>query len=325
MVGHPASRARTGSGRVRARRSGLAGVFVVSAAALGCWQIKLMPYAAWLAAVALAQWAAQLGKTASFSPALVRIAAVVLLIAGPRHCLQRCPRPFQRTGPSVAQTGDPRRPCFQSANVRRLAALPTGLVAADLDLGPYIVALTPGWGAARACSPRRRLRGPVRPKPTRAIQRPYVNVCWRASNLAFCRDCFCRKSTLPEATRSGSGSSLPKSEPAERCDSSDCRRSVLAPRRGVDLEDAMGDGHQPTPLDRPQLGQHRLDEFRRPCQRRHALHVVANIGQRVAERLKIKQRRASFWIKNSGHVLASGYWAERGHREARTVRVSSAA
>ena len=35
------------------------------------------------------------------------------------------------------------RSCFRSANVRNLATLPPGLVAADIDLGPYIVALTP--------------------------------------------------------------------------------------------------------------------------------------------------------------------------------------
>src|SRR5689334_8231849 len=106
----------------------------------------------------------------------------------------RCP--FQRTRPSVAaRTGDPRRPCFQSANVRRLEALPTGLVTADLDLGPYIVALTPHRvvppyhrlsegilanhailegtldGARRACSPRRRLRGPVHGPPPSRLER----------------------------------------------------------------------------------------------------------------------------------------------------------
>ena len=59
----------------------------------------------------------------------------------------RCSRPFQPIGRAAAHGGrepaDPRRPCFRSANVRRLAALPPGLVAADIDLGPYIVALSP--------------------------------------------------------------------------------------------------------------------------------------------------------------------------------------
>jgi hypothetical protein len=38
---------------------------------------------------------------------------------------------------------DPHGACFRSAGIRQLAALPPGLVAADLELGPYIVALSP--------------------------------------------------------------------------------------------------------------------------------------------------------------------------------------
>ena len=53
--------------------------------------------------------------------------------------------PFHVAAPAVqaGAGGDPRRPCFLSHNVRALAALPPGLIAAELDLGPYIVALTP--------------------------------------------------------------------------------------------------------------------------------------------------------------------------------------
>src|SRR5262249_14601539 len=87
-----------------------------------------------------------------------------------------------------------------------------------------------------------------------------------------------------------------------------CRRSVLAPQGGVDLEDAMGDKRQPTALNRPQLRQRRRDEFRRRLERRHALQVVANIGQRTADWLEIKQRNVSFWVKYPGRVLPSGYF-----------------
>jgi hypothetical protein len=41
---------------------------------------------------------------------------------------------------AAVASADPRRRCFQSAS---LPALGAGLVAADIDLGPYIVALTP--------------------------------------------------------------------------------------------------------------------------------------------------------------------------------------
>jgi hypothetical protein len=127
--------------------SGLAAAFVVLAAALGCWQIKLMPYACWLAAVPLAVWAAGLRGTATLSPAVVRLAAVVLLSQATLGvAFGALLSPFQRSAEpadTAAATGDPRRPCFRSANVRSLAALPAGLVAGDLDLGPYIVALSP--------------------------------------------------------------------------------------------------------------------------------------------------------------------------------------
>jgi hypothetical protein len=127
--------------------SALAAAFVVLAAVLGCWQIKLMPYACWLAAVPLAVWAAGLSGTATLSPAVVRLAAVVLLSQATLDAaFGALLSPLQRSGePSAtaAATGDPRRACFRSANVRQLAALPPGLVAGDIDLGPYIVALSP--------------------------------------------------------------------------------------------------------------------------------------------------------------------------------------
>ena len=128
-------------------RTALAAAFVVLAAVLGCWQIKLMPYACWLAAVPLAVWAAGLSGTATLSPTVVRLAAVVLLSQATLDAaFGALLSPFQRSGePSAtaAATGDPRRACFRSANVRQLAALPPGLVAGDIDLGPYIVALSP--------------------------------------------------------------------------------------------------------------------------------------------------------------------------------------
>ena len=57
----------------------LAAAFVVLAAVLGCWQLKLLPYAGWLAAVPLAVWAAGLSGTASLSAPVMRVAAIVLL------------------------------------------------------------------------------------------------------------------------------------------------------------------------------------------------------------------------------------------------------
>jgi hypothetical protein len=127
--------------------SALATTFVVLAVALGCWQIKLLPYASWLAAVPLGIWATGLRGTASVSPLLVRVAAVVLLSQATLDAgLTALFAPLQQSGQpgaSEVEASDPRRPCFLSHNVRRLAALPPRLVAGDIDLGPYIVALSP--------------------------------------------------------------------------------------------------------------------------------------------------------------------------------------
>jgi hypothetical protein len=128
-------------------RTGLAAAFAVLAALLACWQIKLMPYASWLAAVPLAVFAAGQRARASISGPVVRVAALVLLSQATFElAFSALMWPWQHAGRATASAAsaiDPLGPCLRSSNVRRLAALPPGLVAADLELGPYIVALTP--------------------------------------------------------------------------------------------------------------------------------------------------------------------------------------
>jgi hypothetical protein len=125
----------------------LATAVVVLAAGLGCWQLKLLPYAAWLAIVPLAVWAAGLRGNATISAPVMRMAAVILLSQSALDAAGSAfAAPFQNPasrGTSAVESADPRRPCFLSANVRHLAALPAGLIAGDLDLGPYIVAFSP--------------------------------------------------------------------------------------------------------------------------------------------------------------------------------------
>jgi hypothetical protein len=122
---------------------GVAAAFTALAACLGCWQLRFLPYAAWLAAVPLAVWAAKLPGTPSLS-APVRALAVVVLLS--HATLDASFSVFRRStipGETPFESGVLDRPCFLSGNVRRLAALPPGLVAADIDLGAYIVALSP--------------------------------------------------------------------------------------------------------------------------------------------------------------------------------------
>ena len=121
---------------------GLAAGFVLLASALGCWQLRLLPYAGWLAAVPLAIWATRLPGTASLSAPVIGLAVIVFLSHATLDAGLSVFRPSTSAvggTPFEAAVG---RSCFQSANVRNLATLPPGLVAADIDLGPHIVALT---------------------------------------------------------------------------------------------------------------------------------------------------------------------------------------
>jgi hypothetical protein len=133
--------------RQRDAGNGLLAAFVTLAAVPGCWQIKFLPYACWLAAVPVAVWVAGLSGTRLISATVVRAATLVLLsqsTLGVALGAAIAPLlPSGTQGASEVEASDPRRPCFLSHNVRRLAGLPAGLVAADIDLGPYIVALTP--------------------------------------------------------------------------------------------------------------------------------------------------------------------------------------
>lgn len=127
--------------------TGLATAFTMLAACLGLWQLKLLPYACWLAALPIAVWAAGLKGTASLSSPVVQIAAVVLLSQATLEAgFGALLAPFRSSSVAAAASVDranPRRPCYRSASVRHLAGLPPGLVAADIDLGPYIIAGSP--------------------------------------------------------------------------------------------------------------------------------------------------------------------------------------
>jgi hypothetical protein len=127
-------------------RTGLAAALGVLAALLACWQIKLMPYASWLAAVPLAIFAAGLRGRGSISAPVMRVAAAIILSQPTLEAgIAALSLPWQRSGGAAvaAEVVDSHGPCFRSAGIRQLAALPPGLVAADLELGPYIVALSP--------------------------------------------------------------------------------------------------------------------------------------------------------------------------------------
>lgn len=125
--------------------TGFATVVVVLAVLLGFWQIRLMSYASWLVIPPLAIWCAGLRYHAAFSNPLALLGATLLLsqtfmgvVMTTAVAAVRQVAPASSTAPSANVL-----PCYASSSVRPLVALPPGLVAADIDLGPFILATTP--------------------------------------------------------------------------------------------------------------------------------------------------------------------------------------
>jgi hypothetical protein len=125
----------------------LATAIVVLAAMVGCWQIKLMLYASWLAVLPIAVFAARLQRVGSFTGPIVGVCAVMLLnqstLAAVFEAGEVAVRALVRATPEDTSEADVGKECARTSNVARLAELPPGLVAANIDLGPHIVAMTP--------------------------------------------------------------------------------------------------------------------------------------------------------------------------------------
>ena len=109
-----------------------------------CWQVKMMPYAAWLAIPALARTIAGLSAIGTLGAPTVRLAAfmvagqsVLAAVAGGAVGLV-LPRSAMADIDPLARTS-----CSDTPSVSTLARLSPGLVLADINLGPYLVALTP--------------------------------------------------------------------------------------------------------------------------------------------------------------------------------------
>lgn len=115
-----------------------ASVFVIFA----CWQYKYTAYASLFVCVPLALAVAALPAAANLSAGtiqacmMVLVSQAVLLQASKAIDLRLHPLPSQ------VSAAVPPQACLASSAVRDLAALPPGLVAARIDLGAYIVALT---------------------------------------------------------------------------------------------------------------------------------------------------------------------------------------
>ncbi len=109
-----------------------------------CIAIRATPYAIWLGIPVMAAAVMTVGRsvTAFSSGSAWRLAAGLLLspfILGTAVTLALPADAFSR----ASSGGEPSRFCRLSANVRELAALPTGLIATDVFHGAHILALTP--------------------------------------------------------------------------------------------------------------------------------------------------------------------------------------
>lgn len=128
----------------RDAETALAAACTLLAAVLGFWQIKLTPYVSWLVVVPMTVFAATLGGTGSISPTVLRIFAVLMLS---QTTIGAAISAFMdaSSATAAAETAQSARAdaCHKTPTVSELARLEPGLVAAEIDLGAYIAALTP--------------------------------------------------------------------------------------------------------------------------------------------------------------------------------------
>lgn len=110
---------------------------------LGVWQYKFLHYAGYLANIPIAIWLANLGGIGKARPGIVQCAAIVccnltsFLTVSAYIQQWVTPHPVL-TAEELAGV----QSCKTNAAVRELKAVPPGLMAAAIDLGPYIAYLT---------------------------------------------------------------------------------------------------------------------------------------------------------------------------------------
>ncbi len=109
----------------------LATAMIVLAAMLGCWQIKLMLYASWLAVLPLAVFAARLERLGSLTAPAAGVCVVLLLNQSTLAGVFEAGEVVVRTvvGAPVAEADQPDvgKECARTSNIARLADLPPGL------------------------------------------------------------------------------------------------------------------------------------------------------------------------------------------------------
>jgi hypothetical protein len=109
------------------------------------WQTKFIPYSSWFAAFALALRIAALRETANLSALSTRLIAIMALNQSTLALVVASGLLMAGTAKNVvngkAVLGA--EECRTTTAVAALAKLPTGKMANEIDLGPFIVAITP--------------------------------------------------------------------------------------------------------------------------------------------------------------------------------------
>ena len=115
---------------------------LVAATLLSCWQVKLLPYATCLAVPLAAVWLTRPSETAAKPVGRklkLALAGGALAVVGIAAALIFSGEPSKtKVDAALERTLD----CAGNAAIQPLAALPPGLAVADVNLGPYLVALT---------------------------------------------------------------------------------------------------------------------------------------------------------------------------------------
>ncbi len=119
-------------------------IAVASFVAFACWQYKFVAYASFLAIPPLARWISRLDGFGEIGRGTTQFAAALLLsqgvLLGGSKSLEKLLDTPKIVADDVRYDAEA---CMKSEAVRELAQLPPGLMAARIDLGAYIVALTP--------------------------------------------------------------------------------------------------------------------------------------------------------------------------------------
>jgi hypothetical protein len=119
-------------------------IAVVSFVAFACWQYKFVAYASFIAIPPLARWISRLEGFGEIGRGTTQFAAALLLsqgvLLGGSKSLEKL---FDAPKIVADEVRYDAEACMKSEAVSELSALPPGLMAARIDLGAYIVALTP--------------------------------------------------------------------------------------------------------------------------------------------------------------------------------------